>query len=39
VSPIDFDCWSWATERFDDAVAGLRAPDFDRLLDEVQRED
>jgi len=39
VSPIDFDFWSWATERFEGAVAGFSAPGFDRLLDEVQRTD
>jgi thiamine kinase-like enzyme len=39
VSPIDFDFWSWATERFDGAVAGFTSPGFDRLLDEVQRTD
>ena len=39
VSPIDFDFWSWGMERFDGAVAGFRAPSFDRLLDEAQRDD
>jgi thiamine kinase-like enzyme len=39
VSPIDFDFWSWGMERFDGAVAGFRGPGFDRLLDEVQRDD
>ncbi len=39
VSPIDFDFWSWAMERFDGAVAGFTGPDFDRLLDEAQRDD
>jgi thiamine kinase-like enzyme len=39
VSPIDFDFWSWALERFDGAVAGFNSPGFDRLLDEVQRMD
>jgi thiamine kinase-like enzyme len=39
VSPIDFDFWSWAMERFDGAVAGFTAPEFGRLLDEVQRDD
>jgi thiamine kinase-like enzyme len=38
-SPIDFDFWSWAMQRFDRAVAGFTAPDFARLLDEVQRDD
>ncbi len=39
ISPIDFDFWSWGMERFDGAVAGFRDPAFDRLLDEVQRDD
>jgi thiamine kinase-like enzyme len=39
VSPIDFDFWSWGMERFDGAVAGLRGAEFDRLLDEAQRDD
>jgi thiamine kinase-like enzyme len=39
VSPIDFDFWSWAMERFEGAAAGFSAPGFDRLLDEVQRTD
>ncbi len=39
VSPIDFDFWSWAMERFDGAAAGLLGHGFDRLLDEVQRDD
>lgn len=39
VSPIAFDFWSWAMERFDGAVAGFSAPGFPRLLDEVQRPD
>lgn len=38
-SPIDFDFWSWAMERFDGAVEGFRAPDFASLLDEAQRDD
>jgi thiamine kinase-like enzyme len=39
VSPIDYDFWSWAVERFDGAVAGFTGPEFERLLDEVQRND
>jgi len=39
VSPIDFDFWSWAMERFEGAAAGFSAPGFDRLLDDVQRGD
>jgi thiamine kinase-like enzyme len=39
VSPIDFDFWSWAMERFEGAVAGFTGPEFAGLLDEVQRDD
>jgi thiamine kinase-like enzyme len=39
VSPIDFDFWSWAMERFDGAAAGFTARDFTSLLEEVQRDD
>jgi thiamine kinase-like enzyme len=39
VSPIDFDFWSWAMERFDGAAAGLTAAGFTRLLDQVQHDD
>jgi thiamine kinase-like enzyme len=38
-SPIDFDFWSWAMERFDGAAAGFTAPDFPALLQDVQRVD
>jgi len=38
-SPIDFDFWSWAMERFEGAAAGLYADDFPRLLEDVQRDD
>jgi len=39
VSPIKFDFWSWAMERFDGAAAGLTAAGFPRLLDQVQHDD
>jgi thiamine kinase-like enzyme len=39
VSPIDFDFWSWAMERFDGAAAGFTARDFTSLLEEVQHDD
>ena len=39
VSPIEFDFWSWAMERFEGAAAGFSMPGFRRLLDEVQRTD
>ena len=38
-SPIDFDFWSWAMERFEGAAAGFTAADFPRLLEEVQHDD
>jgi thiamine kinase-like enzyme len=38
-SPIDFDFWGWAMERFEGAAAGFTAGDFPRLLEEVQRDD
>jgi thiamine kinase-like enzyme len=39
VSPIEFDFWSWAMERYEGAVAGFADPGFGRLLDEVRRGD
>jgi len=39
VSPIDFDFWSWAMERFDGAAAGFTATSFTSLLEEAQRDD
>jgi len=38
-SPIDFDFWGWAMERFEGAAAGFTAGDFPRLLEEVLRDD
>jgi thiamine kinase-like enzyme len=38
-SPIDFDFWSWAMERFEGAARGLTAKDFTTLLEDVQRDD
>jgi thiamine kinase-like enzyme len=38
-SPLEFDFWSWAMERYEGAVAGLTGPGFPRLLDDVQRDD
>jgi thiamine kinase-like enzyme len=38
-SPIDYDFWSWATERFEGAAAGFTAADFAELLQDVQRVD
>ena len=39
VSNIDFDFWTWGMEKFDRAVAEFDGPDFDRLIDDVQRSD
>jgi len=38
-SPLDFDFWSWAMERFDGAAEGLTAARFGALLDEAARDD
>ena len=38
-SPLDFDFWSWAMERFEGAAAGFTADDFGLLLEDVQRDD
>jgi thiamine kinase-like enzyme len=38
-SPLDFDFWAWAMERYEAAAAGLTSSEFSTLLDEVQRED
>ncbi len=38
-SPLEFDFWSWAMERFEAARAGFAAAGFPRLLEDVQRAD
>ena len=38
-SPLDFDFWEWAMERYDSAVAEFRGPDFPRLLADAQASD
>ena len=38
-SPIDFDFWPWAMERFEGAARGFTARDFGTLLEDVQRDD
>jgi thiamine kinase-like enzyme len=38
-SPIDFDFWSWAMERFEGAAAGFTAKGFTGLLEDVQHDD
>ncbi len=39
VSDIDFDFWSWGMEKYERAVAEFEGPDFERLLEDVTRED
>lgn len=38
-SPLDFDFWSWAMERYEGAAAGLTSRRFSRLLADTQRGD
>jgi thiamine kinase-like enzyme len=38
-SPIDFDFWSWAMERFEGAARGFTAGEFATLLEDLQRDD
>jgi thiamine kinase-like enzyme len=38
-SPLLFDFWAWALERYEVAAAGLTGPRFEHLLSEVQRDD
>ena len=38
VSDIDFDFWGFGMEKFDRAVAEFEGPDFERLLEDVQRQ-
>jgi len=39
ISDLDFDFWGWAMEKYERAVEELDGPLFDRLLDDVQRDD
>ena len=39
VSDIDFDFWGWGMEKYERAVAEFEGRDFERLLEDVQRED
>jgi thiamine kinase-like enzyme len=39
VSEIDFDFWGWGIEKYERAVAEFEGPDFERLLEDVTRED
>jgi thiamine kinase-like enzyme len=38
-SPIEFDFWGWAMERFEVAAAVMTSPAWVRLLDEAARDD
>jgi len=38
-SPLEFDFWSWAMEKYEAAAAGFSGPGYARLLDEVQIDD
>ena|SRR5580693_2766458 len=38
-SPIQFDFWAWAMERFESAAAGLTSPRFAQLLADVVQDD
>ncbi len=38
-SPLEFDFWEWAMERYDNAVAEFGRPEFSRLLDEASADD
>ncbi|MGH3888441.1 MAG: phosphotransferase [Pseudonocardiaceae bacterium] len=38
-SLLDFDFWSWGMEKYERAVAEFDGPNFERLLQEVQRAD
>jgi thiamine kinase-like enzyme len=39
VSELDFDFWSWGLEKYDRAILEFDGPDFERLLEDVQRTD
>jgi thiamine kinase-like enzyme len=39
MSDLDFDFWAWGMEKYERAVPEFDGPDFERLLDEVQRAD
>ena len=38
-SPIEFDFWGWALERYESAAAEFGSPGFRRLLDDAQASD
>jgi thiamine kinase-like enzyme len=39
VSTLDFDFWSWGMEKYERAVEEFDGPDFDRLCEDVKRDD
>jgi thiamine kinase-like enzyme len=39
VSDIDFDFWEWGMEKYDRAALEFAGPEFEQLLEDVQRED
>jgi thiamine kinase-like enzyme len=39
ISDLDFDFWSWAMEKYDRAVEEFDGPEFEQLLEDVQRAD
>lgn len=39
VSELDFDFWGWAMEKYERAVAEFDGPEFEQLLEDVQRDD
>jgi thiamine kinase-like enzyme len=39
ISDLDFDFWGWAMEKYERAVEELDGPQFEQLLEDVQRED
>jgi thiamine kinase-like enzyme len=38
-SPLEFDFWAWAMERYEAAIAEFKGPHFSRLLDAVHATD
>ena len=38
-SPIDYDFWAWAMERFEGAAEGFTRKSFSQLLEDVQHDD
>jgi thiamine kinase-like enzyme len=38
-SPLEFDFWAWAIERYEAAIAEFKSPSFDRLIEDVYATD